>query len=146
MIGLTERQAEILDFIRRSAGESGYMPTMREIGRKFGIGSTNGVNDHLRALEKKGFIQRDRMKSRAVRLVGGAVVLGSSGASLAGPVVLPGGRSVDAALVALVDRESALLDELSRVRAREKDLVHELGVVRRGLEQVRGSAASKGAA
>jgi repressor LexA len=66
---LTDRQKEILAFINRSIGDSGYPPTLREIGRHFGIKSTNGVNDHLRALEKKGYLQREDMKSRALRPV-----------------------------------------------------------------------------
>jgi repressor LexA len=64
---LTDRQKEILGFINRSIGERGYPPTLREIGRQFSIKSTNGVNDHLRALEKKGYLQREDMKSRALR-------------------------------------------------------------------------------
>jgi repressor LexA len=66
---LTDRQKEILAFINRSIGDRGYPPTLREIGRQFGIRSTNGVNDHLRALEKKGYLQREDMKSRALRPV-----------------------------------------------------------------------------
>jgi repressor LexA len=66
---LTDRQKEILAFINRSIGDRGYPPTLREIGRQFGIKSTNGVNDHLRALEKKGYLQREDMKSRALRPV-----------------------------------------------------------------------------
>ena len=50
---LTDRQREILDFITRSITTRGYPPTLREIGTHFGIRSTNGVNDHLRALERK---------------------------------------------------------------------------------------------
>ena len=64
---LTDRQKEILAFINQSISERGYPPTLREIGRQFGIRSTNGVNDHLRALEKKGYLQREDMKSRALR-------------------------------------------------------------------------------
>jgi repressor LexA len=67
---LTERQREILDFITQSIRERGYPPTLREIGLDFGIRSTNGVNDHLRALEKKGYLQREDLKSRALRPVG----------------------------------------------------------------------------
>jgi repressor LexA len=66
---LTDRQREILDFITRSIRERGYPPTLREIGLHFGIKSTNGVNDHLRALEKKGHLQREDLKSRALRPV-----------------------------------------------------------------------------
>jgi repressor LexA len=66
---LTDRQREILDFITRSIRDRGYPPTLREIGLHFGIRSTNGVNDHLRALEKKGHLQREDLKSRALRPV-----------------------------------------------------------------------------
>jgi repressor LexA len=66
---LTDRQKEILGYINQSIGDRGFPPTLREIGRQFGIKSTNGVNDHLRALEKKGYLQREDMKSRALRPV-----------------------------------------------------------------------------
>ena len=78
---LTERQGQILGFITNSIDERGYPPTLREIGRHFGIRSTNGVNDHLKALEKKGFLSREDLKSRAMRPVsrplGGGVAKGS---------------------------------------------------------------------
>src|SRR5436190_18702267 len=70
---LTERQREILDFITSSISERGYPPTLREIGEHFGIRSTNGVNDHLKALEKKGHLRREDLKSRAMRPVGDIV-------------------------------------------------------------------------
>lgn len=66
---LTRRQREILDFITASINERGYPPTLREIGEHFGIKSTNGVNDHLKALEKKGHLRREDLKSRAMRPV-----------------------------------------------------------------------------
>jgi repressor LexA len=69
MYGLTARQQLVLDFVRASIAEHGYAPTIREIGAHIGIRSTNGVNDHLRALERKGHIVRVDMKSRAMRLV-----------------------------------------------------------------------------
>jgi repressor LexA len=65
--GLTDRQRQVLDFISASIRKRGYPPTLREIGSHFGIRSTNGVNDHLRALEKKGFLHREDLKSRALR-------------------------------------------------------------------------------
>ncbi len=66
---LTERQQQILDFITGSINERGFPPTLREIGEHFGIKSTNGVNDHLKALEKKGHLRREDLKSRAMRPV-----------------------------------------------------------------------------
>jgi repressor LexA len=67
MQGLTARQEQVLAFIRQSITERGYPPTLREIGAHMGIRSTNGVNDHLRALERKGYLTREDMKSRALR-------------------------------------------------------------------------------
>ncbi|MBE7486244.1 MAG: transcriptional repressor LexA [Polyangiaceae bacterium] len=69
MQGLTKRQEQTLAFIRHSINERGYPPTLREIGEHMGIKSTNGVNDHLRALERKGYLRREDMKSRALKLV-----------------------------------------------------------------------------
>ncbi len=60
----------VLDFIRQSIHDRGYPPTLREIGARMGIRSTNGVNDHLRALERKGYLTRGDMKSRALRPTG----------------------------------------------------------------------------
>jgi repressor LexA len=65
--GLTDRQQQVLHYIRQSIHERGYPPTLREIGAHMGIRSTNGVNDHLRALERKGYLTREDMKSRALR-------------------------------------------------------------------------------
>ncbi len=69
MQGLTKRQEMVLDFITQSINDRGYPPTLREIGSHMGIRSTNGVNDHLRALERKGYLKREDMKSRALRPV-----------------------------------------------------------------------------
>lgn len=66
---LTARQSECLDVIRGHLQRKGYPPTLREIGNAMCITSTNGVNDHLLALERKGFVRRADMKSRAIRLV-----------------------------------------------------------------------------
>jgi repressor LexA len=92
---LTDRQREILDFITQSIRERGYPPTLREIGIHFGIKSTNGVNDHLRALEKKGYLQREDLKSRALRPMG-----------MRGPVRAPT-RDEDMVDIPLVGRVAA---------------------------------------
>lgn len=67
---LTDRQKQVLSFISESIQERGYPPTLREIGERMGIRSTNGVNDHLKALEKKGYLHREDLKSRALRPIG----------------------------------------------------------------------------
>lgn len=56
--GLTTRQQEILEFIQHYIQDSGYPPSIREIGQKFQIGSLRGVTVHLDALQKKGYIER----------------------------------------------------------------------------------------
>ncbi len=66
---LTHRQKQALDFITVSLEKNGYPPTLREIGEHMGIKSTNGVNDHLKALERKGYLTREELKSRALRPV-----------------------------------------------------------------------------
>ena len=66
---LTHRQKQALDYITDCLHERGYPPTLREIGEHMGIRSTNGVNDHLKALERKGYLIREELKSRALKPV-----------------------------------------------------------------------------
>ena len=63
---LTARQQQVLDVIQDKIDTAGYPPTIREIGAELGIKSTNAVNDHLKALERKGYLTRNEAKSRAV--------------------------------------------------------------------------------
>lgn len=65
--GLTDRQAQILQYIIDCIRENGYPPTIAEIGLKFSIASTNGVNDHLQSLERKGYITREQ-KARGIHV------------------------------------------------------------------------------
>ena len=62
---LTERQQAILDFIGDYAGENGFPPSVREIGRHFGIYPAT-VQDHISALERKGYLQKKRFQSRTL--------------------------------------------------------------------------------
>ncbi len=66
---LTERQGEVLAFIAVYLGEKGYPPTVREIREAFRLRSNRGVIDHLRALERKGYIRRNPRSSRAIELI-----------------------------------------------------------------------------
>ncbi len=66
---LTKRQQVIFDFVVSSLCEHGRPPTLREIGAATGIKSTNGVSEHLRLIERKGYIVRSSMLSRGIRLV-----------------------------------------------------------------------------
>ena len=65
---LTLRQKQILAYLRDHIATRGYPPTFREIGLAMGIGSPNGVNCHLKVLQKKGFLTRTKNRSRAIQL------------------------------------------------------------------------------
>ena len=68
---ITDRQRDIYEFIRSIIASRGIPPTLREIGERFGLRSTNGVDKHLSALEQNGFITRERGKSRGIILHAG---------------------------------------------------------------------------
>ena len=65
---LTLKQEAIFNFIKATISESGYPPTVREIGENFQI-TVKGAYDHLKAIEKKGFIKCTQNKSRAIELL-----------------------------------------------------------------------------
>lgn len=69
MTYLTERQRDILDFIRKHTRAHGVAPTHREICEAFGYSSYGTVYKHLTLLEKKGLIRRDSNQKRGVELV-----------------------------------------------------------------------------
>lgn len=106
---LTERQEEILEFIRTAIAGRGIPPSMREIGEQLGIRSTNGVEGHLAALEKGGYITRERGKSRgillrtAARTTAVVPVLGrvAAGTPLLSPENFEGDLLVDLSLFSL---------------------------------------------
>ena len=66
---LTERQRDILQFIREFQQEHGVAPTHREICDHFGFSSYGTVYKHLSLLEKKGLIRRDWNQKRGVELI-----------------------------------------------------------------------------
>lgn len=87
---LTDRQKEVLRFIAATTEQRGFPPTIREIGEEFSIRSTNGVNDHLKALERKGYLSRGEQKSRAlVPTASGRQLLGLLGSKADGTVEVP---------------------------------------------------------
>ena len=65
----TLRQRMILDWIADFAAVHGRSPSVREIGRAFGIRSTNCVSKHLRALERKGCLKRTPSTYRGLAVV-----------------------------------------------------------------------------
>lgn len=65
---LTKRQQQVLDFIINYLKNTGYPPTVREVGNEFKI-SSKGAYDHLIAIEKKGYIKRSPTKPRAIEIM-----------------------------------------------------------------------------
>ena len=65
---LTKKQKEILEFIKKTMFKKGVSPTFREIMQFFGFKSIKTVQDHIKALEKKGYIKKDPNKSRSIIL------------------------------------------------------------------------------
>jgi repressor LexA len=86
--GLTKRQQEIFDFVKRYAGDHGYPPTVRDIGKAIGLTSSSTVHAHLSNLEKLGVLRRDPTKPRAIEVLGGKAkrAVGPSGLPLVGQV------------------------------------------------------------
>ena len=67
---LTARQSQILDVIKESIQETGFPPTRAEIAESFGFKSPNAAEDHLRALERKGYITILPGSSRGIQIIG----------------------------------------------------------------------------
>ncbi len=65
---LTQKQKEVFDFILATLREEGNIPSVREIAAAFGFASTNAVNTHLDALQKKGYISRRPGQNRNIEI------------------------------------------------------------------------------
>jgi len=79
---LTERQREILGFIKGVIRSEGYPPSLREICARFHINGPNNAGKHLDALEKKGFIRRRRGRARGIEVMGANKTAGGGGISI----------------------------------------------------------------
>jgi repressor LexA len=66
---LTERQQQVLDYIKRSVEERGYPPAVREIGDAVGLSSPSSVHAQLNSLVEAGMIKKDPSKPRAIMIM-----------------------------------------------------------------------------
>ncbi len=95
---LTDSQNRIFQFICKYIQQSGYPPAIRDIGKAFDIASPNGVMCHLRALQKKGYIQRDEKneerggRARSITIPG----VSAGGFSLPLMGVVAAGKTIEA--------------------------------------------------
>lgn len=102
---LTERQTAILTFISRHCRESGYPPTVREIGLAVGLASPSTVHAHLAKLEAGGHIRRDPTKPRAMFVCRDAALDAPSTASAPSVAALPLVGSVAAGVPRLAEQD-----------------------------------------
>src|SRR3954466_1403769 len=96
MKGLSPKQQDILGFMRDFIDEHDYPPSIRDIQDGCDISSTSVVDYNLKALERLGYIRRDREVSRAIELVGrrrvmAVPVVGQIAAGL--PIPVPSAES-----------------------------------------------------
>src|SRR2546422_3812490 len=82
---LTERQQAILDFVSEYAEKNGFPPSVREIGRHFGIYPAT-VQDHISALERKGHLRKKRFQSRTLSVTPSSRRRPSAGIPIVGDV------------------------------------------------------------
>lgn len=68
-VTLSNKQQEILDFLKSEIKSKGYPPSVRETCIAVGLSSTSTVHAHLKTLEKKGVIRRDPTKPRAIEII-----------------------------------------------------------------------------
>jgi repressor LexA len=66
---LSERQQQVLEYIRKTVADRGYPPSVREIGEAVGLSSPSTVHSHLSSLVEAGAIRRDPTKPRAIMIV-----------------------------------------------------------------------------
>ena len=67
---LTNRQNEVLDYIKSYVAKHGYPPTVREIGKALGLNSPATIQSHISSLENKGYIRKTNSKYRSLEIVG----------------------------------------------------------------------------
>lgn len=63
------RQQQVLEYLRRSLREKGYVPSIRELGEELGLKSTSTIHYHLTGLAERGLIRWDKGKNRAIQIL-----------------------------------------------------------------------------
>ncbi|MEG0070433.1 MAG: transcriptional repressor LexA [Raoultibacter sp.] len=86
---ITKRQQAVLDCIEECIREKGYGPTVREVCQSLGLSSPSTVHVHLQALEDKGLIKRDPLKSRSIALTNPSPAAAKPATSFSNMIDLP---------------------------------------------------------
>jgi repressor LexA len=125
---LTDKQQKIYNYIRKHIETKGYPPAIRDICDAFGISSPNGVMCHLKALQKKGYIQRvEKQKNKQRAQARGITIPGVSAGGFSLPLrgVVAAGRAIEAEDTdeRLELRELFSSDDLFVVKVRGQSMV-----------------------
>lgn len=102
---LTNRQQQVMEVIEQALAARGYPPSVREIGEELGLASPSTTHSHLKALTRKGMIERDPAKPRAIR------VIAPRGGPAADEAPMPGGPIREVPLVGRIAAGSPILAE-----------------------------------
>lgn len=89
---LTDLERKILEYLIEYLRRNTYQPSIREIGRRFGIKSTKTVSEYLQSLADKGWIERDPARSRGIRVLGLELDVDTISVPLYESPVAPGGK------------------------------------------------------
>jgi repressor LexA len=113
-MALSERQQNILQFLRSFTVENGYPPTIREIGQAVGISSTSVVNYNLNVLQREGHLFRDRTVSRGLRLTESLMEFADSARLISVPLLghIAAGEPIDVPEGAYSDESIELTRDL----------------------------------
>jgi repressor LexA len=95
---LTKRQKQVLDFVRQFVSTHGYAPSLAEIASQLGLASPATVYEHMRGLEKKGYLQRGWNKKRSVKFSDSRPQEGSESIELPLLGVIAAGNPIEAVL------------------------------------------------
>lgn len=124
---LTDKQQKIYHFIRKHIESKGFPPAIRDICDAFSISSPNGVMCHLKALEKKGYINRVTKKDNEKAQARGITIPGVSAGGLSFPLlgVVAAGKAIEAEEQEerLEIRELFAGDELFVVKVRGQSMI-----------------------
>jgi len=117
---LTPRQREVLEFVRSFSDQHGVPPAVREIGERFGF-TARAAFDHLRALERKGMLERRVTGKRASRTL---VLPGHHAARRSARVDIPvlGRIAAGSPILAIENREDSIPLTAEWLGARGQDL------------------------
>jgi len=113
---LTERQEQILNFILKNIESVGFPPSIPEIQKKFSFKSPNAVQDHLAALERKGYISRHPYKSRGITPLTGIKTKQESGNSNIAEVPIVGRIAAGLPILAQENLEGTLAVDKSIIK------------------------------